>query len=108
LEIFRLFGSIFVNNDEANASLSKTSKEAEKTGSVFGKMGGMASGAASVVGKVFAAMGAAAVGAAAAIGGIALATANTGARIDKMSQSLGISRKSGTTSCSRMGKTSSS
>jgi hypothetical protein len=35
LEIFKLFGSIYVDNDKANESLSKTDKKAEGVGKTF-------------------------------------------------------------------------
>lgn len=60
MEIFKLFGSIFVKNDEANQAMDTTEKKGEglgnKLGSVFGGIG-----KAAVAG--FAAMGAAMVGA---------------------------------------------
>lgn len=37
MEIFKLFGSIFVDNEEANKSISKTEKNAESLGSKLGK-----------------------------------------------------------------------
>lgn len=39
IEIFRLFGSIFINNDEANKSLSKTESQFEKLGKKLENIG---------------------------------------------------------------------
>lgn len=39
MEIFRLFGSILVNNDEANKSIQQTGTEAEKSGGALSKLG---------------------------------------------------------------------
>lgn len=86
MEIFQLFGSIFVDNSEANNSISKTGAEAEKSGGLLEKMGGVAKTAALAV-------GAAAIGIATAITGIAVSSANAGDRVDKMSQKLGVSRE---------------
>lgn len=43
MEIFKLFGSIFVNSDAAERSISKTGKDAEGLTSIFGKVGEVAS-----------------------------------------------------------------
>lgn len=43
MEIFKLFGSIFVNTDAAERSISKTGKDAEGLTSIFGKVGAVAS-----------------------------------------------------------------
>ncbi len=86
LEVFKLFGSIMVNNDEANKSISKTEEKA----------GGLAKKFVSGVGTA-AKWGAAVVGAAAAGGaalfGMANKAAGTTDRIDKLSQKIGISRQ---------------
>lgn len=42
MEIFRLFGSIYVNNDKANKSISKTGEEAQKSGGLLTELGGIA------------------------------------------------------------------
>ncbi len=87
VEVFKLFGSIFVNNDEANKSISDTDKKAK------GAHGTLASGV-----KTAAKWGAAVVcGATAAASGLtAMATsaASTADNVDKMSQKIGISRQS--------------
>lgn len=86
VEIFKLFGSIFVNNDEANKSISETEKKSKGVASTLG------SGI-----KTAAKWGAAVVGGAttAATGLTALATksASTADTIDKMSQKIGVSRQ---------------
>lgn len=87
LEIFRLVGSVFVDSDAAEKSLSKTDNKAQGVGSTLAK-GIKTAGqwGAAIVG-----------GAAAAVTGIAAfaaKTASTTDEIDKMSQKIGISRQS--------------
>lgn len=87
LEIFRLVGSIFVDNEKANESIGKTDKKAEGMGKTL--LGGV---------KTAAKWGAAIVGAAAtvttALVGVASNTATTCDTIDKASQRVGISAES--------------
>lgn len=45
MEIFKLFGSIFVDNEKANKSLEDTDKKAGSVGNTFGKVGGMVAAA---------------------------------------------------------------
>lgn len=86
MEIFKVFGSIMVNNDEANKSISKTD---EKAGGLGSKLGTVAKGAV-----VFgAALGGAAIAAAAGMFKMATSSAETTDRIDKLSQKIGMSRK---------------
>lgn len=86
MEIFKLFGSIFIDSDEADKSISKTEKKAEGLASKLG--GGI---------KTAAKWGAAIAGGATVAAGGMLAIANKSAdatdRIDKMSQKLGMSRE---------------
>ena len=86
MELFRLFGSIFVDNEKANESISKTEKKAGGLASTLGK--GI---------KTAAKFGTAVIGGASVAAGGVFALANKAAdttdRIDKMSQKLGISRK---------------
>ena len=86
VEVFKLFGSIFVNNDEANKSIAKTDEKASGVASTLGK--GV---------KTAAKWGAAIVGGAtAAAGGMmkfAQSAASTTDNVDKMSQKIGISRQ---------------
>lgn len=86
VEVFKLFGSIFVNNDEANKSIAKTDEKASGVASTLGK--GV---------KTAAKWGAAIVGgASAAAGGLmkmAQSSASTADNVDKMSQKIGISRQ---------------
>jgi len=85
-EIFRVFGSIFVENDKANKALDTTDAKAKGVGATLG----------SVIGTA-AKVGAAIVAGAAAAGTALFAMANkAGAatdRIDKMSQKVGLSRQ---------------
>jgi len=86
MEIFRLFGSIFVDNEEANKSIAKTEEKAEGLTSKLAKGIGTAA-------KWGAGIGAAA---SAVVGGM-LAAANKTAEyadmIDKLSERTGISRE---------------
>ena len=86
MEIFKLFGSILINSDEADNSLAKTDDKAKSVASSLG------SGI-----KTAAKFGAAIVGAAttAATGMYKMATesASTADEIDKMSQKIGVSRE---------------
>lgn len=86
MEIFKLFGSIMVDNSKANESISKTDGKAK------GLMGSLGSGV-----KTAAKWGTAIVGAAAAGGaalfGMANSAAGTTDRIDKLSQKIGLSRE---------------
>lgn len=86
MELFKIFGSIFIQDEEANKSLDAMEQKGEKTG---GKLG-----------KVFGGIGKAAVGigvgvAAAATGVMELAkkTSASADRIDKQSQKIGMSRE---------------
>lgn len=86
MEIFRLFGSIFVNSDEAEKSISRTEEKAESLGSKLGN--GI---------KTAAKWGAAIVGGAtAAVGGLIAVTNQTAEyadEIDKLSERTGINRE---------------
>lgn len=86
MELFKLFGTIFVDNEKANKSISKTGQEADGLGTKFLK-------GVETVGKWGLAVGAAATSAGAAIYGVANKAAATTDNIDKMSQKIGISRK---------------
>lgn len=86
VEIFKLFGSIFVDSDKAEKSIEETDKKAQSTHSTLG------SGI-----KTAAKWGAAVVsGATAAAGGlisVAQSSASTADNVDKMSQKIGVSRE---------------
>lgn len=86
MELFKLFGTIMVDNEKANKSIDKTSSHADGLGKKL--LGGV-----KTVGKWGVAFGAAATTAAAAIYGVAQKAAGTTDRIDKMSQKIGISRE---------------
>lgn len=86
MEIFKLFGSVFVNTDEAEKSIGKVDKKgqdlAKNVGDMTGKVNKMALGVAGV---------------ATAVGGglfaLANKTAETADEIDKLSERTGISRE---------------
>lgn len=85
MELFKLFGSIMVDNSKANESIQKTDGNASSLGDKFVKGVGTAA-------KWGAAIGTAAIGAGAAMFGVAKKAAGATDEIDKMSQKLGISR----------------
>lgn len=86
MEIFKLFGTLLINNDEANKSISKTEKKAEGLGTKLLKGAGTAAKFGAGVATGVAAGGA-------AILGLANNAAGATDRIDKMSQRLGLSRE---------------
>ena len=86
MEIFKLFGSIFVDNDKANKSIDETDKKGQSTAATLGNMVGTAAkwGAAIVA------------GAGVAVGGMLALTNQTAAyadEIDKLSERTGINRE---------------
>lgn len=86
LELFKLFGSIFVDNEKANESISKTNNKAEELSKKLSE--GI---------KTVAKWGTAIVGGATVVGGAMVGVANKSAQamdeIDKMSAKIGISKK---------------
>lgn len=86
MEIFKLFGSIFVDSDAADKSIKKTGDNAE---GFAAKLGNGIKTAAKWGTAVVAAAGTAA----AALTGMAMNAASTTDNIDKMSQKIGISRE---------------
>ncbi|OEH86256.1 hypothetical protein BHU72_12030 [Desulfuribacillus stibiiarsenatis] len=84
MEIFRLFGSIFIKSDEAEKSLDNIDKKAESTGSKFSGMIGTAA-------KWGAVLGGAALTGGAAMLALANQTSQTADEIDKMSIRTGLS-----------------
>ena len=82
--LFKLVGSIFVDNEEANKSISNTEKKAEGLGST------LLSGAKKA-GKFAAGLTTAAAGAAAGLTKLAKNTSSTMDSIDKASQRMGVS-----------------
>lgn len=86
MEIFKLFGSIFVDSDAADKSIKKTGENAE---GFTAKLGNGIKTAAKWGAAVVAAAG---VGAT-ALFGLASNAASTADNIDKMSQKIGISRE---------------
>lgn len=87
MEIFKLFGSIMVNSSEAEKSISNTGAKAEKLASKLGK--GITTAA-----KWGAGIAAGATAAAGAMLGVAKKSAEAADEIDKMSQKIGLSKKS--------------
>lgn len=53
MEIFKLFGSIYVDNDKANQSIAKTGKEAEKSGGLLSEFGSIAKKVGKMVAAAF-------------------------------------------------------
>jgi hypothetical protein len=86
MEIFKLFGSVFIDNDKANKSLQKTDSKAKTVAKSLG--GGIKTAA-----KFGAGVAAGASVAAGALYGVASKAAETTDRIDKMSQKMGLSRE---------------
>lgn len=86
LEIFKLFGSIMVNNEDANKSISKTDEKAEGLGKKF--LSGVGTAA-----KWGAGIAAAAGAGATAMFGMAQKSSETADRIDKLSNKIGISKQ---------------
>ncbi len=86
LEIFKLVGSIFVDNSAANESISKTDEKAQSLGDKMLKGVGTAA-------KWGAGLAAGAATGAAALYGVAAKAAGVTDNIDKMSQKIGISRQ---------------
>ncbi len=86
MELFKLFGSIFVDNEKANKSIHKTEEKAEGLGKKMLKGTGTAL-------KWGAGIAAGAAAGAGALMGIASKAADTTDRIDKLSQRLGMSRE---------------
>ena len=87
--IFQLFGTIFVDNTEANKSIDTTTQKGENAGSKLGK-------AFSTIGSAAVKMGKMTVGAASAVSvgvyKLASSTSQHADEIDKMSQKLGMSK----------------
>ena len=61
MELFKLFGSVYVDNAKANQSISKTDSLAEKLGNGFAKVGKVVATGAVAMGTAVAGIGAAAV-----------------------------------------------
>ena len=87
IELFKLVGSIFIDNEKANESLQKTDKKASTFGETLGKVGKGALKFASVAGTAMVAVSGAALG-------VANSVAETADEIDKASIRMGISAES--------------
>lgn len=86
MELFKLFGSIMVDNKKANESISKTDSLASKLGKGLGN--GVKTAA-----KWGAGLAAGAAAGGAALFGLTKNAADTGDRVDKLSQKIGLSRQ---------------
>lgn len=86
MNLFTLAGTILVDNQKANESISKTGKESEGLMTKVGKGIKTVAGIGAAVGGAVAAGGA-------ALYGMATKTAETTDRIDKLSQKIGMSRE---------------
>lgn len=86
IEIFKLLGSIFVNNNEANNNIDETDNKAKGLGERLKNGVGTAA-------KWGAAITGAAAAGGAALFGMASKASDAGDRVDKMSQKIGISRE---------------
>jgi phage-related protein len=87
VSLFKLVGSVFVDTEEANNSLAKTSKNAEKTGVSFKQV-------AATAGKIGTAVVAAAGTAVTSVVALASSAAETADEVDKASIRMGISAES--------------
>ncbi len=87
MEVFRLLGSIFVDNDQANKSIDQTDNKAKKTGLTLGGLVGTAA-------KMGAGILAGASVAGAGLLSLVNRTANVADEIDKLSERTGINRES--------------
>lgn len=87
VELFKLVGSIFIDNEKANESLQKTDKKASTFGETLGKVGKGALQFATVAGSAMLAVSGAALG-------VADSVAETADEIDKASIRMGISAES--------------
>jgi len=97
MEIFKLFGTIAINNSDANKSIdestSKASLLASKVSSAGEKVSAFGSKMSAVGGKLTKGITLPAVAAGTAVAAFATKSATTADKIDKMSQKIGISRK---------------
>jgi len=86
MELFKLFGSILIQDEEAVKNLNKVRKEAKEVDKALNELGTMAKNAGKVI--------AVGIGAGtAAIGGLVMKTTESLDRIDKLSQKIGMSRQ---------------
>lgn len=83
-DLFKLAGSVFINTEDANKSLSKTDTKAQNFGKTLGKVAGVGLS----VGTAVVGMGVAATG---ALVDMSKNASDTTDEIDKMSQRLGLS-----------------
>jgi hypothetical protein len=86
MELFKIFGSIFIQDDEANQALDRMEQKGEKTSSGLGKAFG-------TIGKAAVGVGVGVAGLATGVMALASKTASSADRIDKSSQKIGLSRE---------------
>ena len=86
MELFKLFGSILIQDEEAVKNLNKVRKEAKDVDKALNELGTMAGKAGKAI-AVGIGVGAA------AIGGLVMKTTESLDRIDKLSQKIGMSRQ---------------
>jgi len=86
MQLFELFATIGLNADEFNRGIGEAKGKAEGFGASFGKV-------AAGVGKAVAGITAGAKAVSGAIAGLAVSSANAGNEVDKVSQSMGLSRQ---------------
>lgn len=87
VELFKLVGSIFIDNDKANQSLQKTDEKASSFGATLGKVGKGALQFATIAGGAMLTVGGAALG-------VADKVSKTADEVDKASIRMGISAES--------------
>lgn len=92
MDLFKLVGTIAVNNTDANSAISDTTSKAESMSSTLGSKFQSAGTTMTNIGKKLAPVSAGITAVGGALVGIATKTASTTDNIDKMSQKLGISR----------------
>lgn len=86
MELFKLFGSILIQDEEAVKNLNKVRKEAKDVDKALNELGGMAKAAGKTI-AVGIGVGSA------AIGGLVVKATESLDRVDKLSQKIGMSRK---------------
>lgn len=93
MEIFKLYGSIFVNTDQAKKSISDTAKNAEKLGKSIQNTGSKIQSVGAGITKGAMAIGGAVIGVVGGVTAMATKASEAADEIDKMSQKIGVSRE---------------
>jgi phage-related protein len=86
VEIFKLFGSIFVDNDAANQAIDETDQKGQKASGTFGMMGGAAAALGGVLAGALVAVAGAAV---AGLGGLFVMGDNLKESLNKLQMQTG-------------------